>query len=103
MTSLAQMGEWRIPEDHINPISIHEWADFPLPNERTGEYYPMFGLAVRYLLDENGQGKTILDVKAMFNDMLTTRDFATSFETYMGMSVGYYEENFFALMESFLQ
>lgn len=103
VTSLAQVEQWRLPEDHTNPISIHEWADLPLPDARSGEYYPMFGLAVRYLLDENGRGKTILDVKAMFNDMLTTRDFATSFETYMGMSVEYYEENFFSLIENFLQ
>jgi hypothetical protein len=35
--------------------------------------------------------------------MLTTRDLATSFETFTGMSVEYYEENFFSLIEDFLQ
>jgi hypothetical protein len=103
VTTLAQVEQWRLPEDHTNPISIHHWTDYPVPDGRVGEYYPMFGLAVRYLLEESGHGKTILDVKSMFNDMLTTRNFATSFETYMGMSVDYYEENFFSLIESFLQ
>jgi len=100
--NMDQVNTWLQNPEHINPISIRQSTDAPVPNSRIGEYYPMFGLAVRYLLDENGLGKTFLDVKAMYLDMLNTESFRTSFETYMGITVEYYEENFFDLITDFL-
>ena len=102
ITSLEQVNAWRDLDNHTNPISIHQWADFPIPDERAGEYYPMFGLALWYLLDENGHGKTIMDVKAMFEDLSSGSYFFTeAFELHMGMTVSEFEVNFYNLIEAF--
>ena len=102
VTDLDQVTEWQTDEDHINPISIHSWSDFPVSDARTGEYYPMFGLAVEYLLDERGQGKTLLDVKRMFEDLSRGGCFFTeAFEAHMGISVPYYESYFFSLITDY--
>jgi hypothetical protein len=101
--NMEQVNYWLQNPDHINPVSILRSNSSPVDISRIGEYYPMFGLAVRYLLDENGLGKTLLDVKAMYQDMLITESFRTSFETYMGITVEYYEENFFVLIADFFK
>jgi hypothetical protein len=100
--TMDQVNDWLQDPDHINPVSIIRSDSSPVDDSRIGEYYPMFGLAVRYLLEKNGLGKTFLDVKAMYLDMLNTESFRTSFETCMGITVEYYEENFFDLITDFL-
>jgi hypothetical protein len=100
--TMDQVNAWLQDPDHINPVSILRHDSSPVDDSRIGEYYPMFGLAVRYLLDENGLGRTFLDVKAMFSDMQNTESFRASFETFMGITVEYYEENFFDLIADFL-
>jgi hypothetical protein len=100
--NIQQVNEWRENPDHINPVSILRSDSSPVDDSRIGEYYPMFGLAVRYLLDENGLGRTFPDVKALYLDMIETGSFRHSFQTFMGISVDYYEENFFELIRDFL-
>lgn len=100
--TIDQVNAWRENPQHINPISIHRSTDAPVPDSQIGEYYPMFGLAVRYLLDENGLGKTFIDVKKMYLDMRKTVSFRVSFEKFMGISVNYYEAHFFELIADFL-
>jgi len=101
-TTFEEVIQWRQFEFNTNPVSIHDWSDFP-NRQYFGEYYPMFGLAVRYLLDEKGHGKTYSDVKNMFYDMLTTENFSVSFEKFMGFSLDYYEEHFFSMIENLLR
>ena len=103
LTTFSQWNNWRIGDAHFNPISVHRWSDFQISADRTGEYYPAFGLAVRYLLDSRGLGKTLNDIKAMYKDMLLTNSFAVSFERHMGISVQYFEEHFYELMSQFLR
>ena len=90
----------------VNPITIRFIEDIPdyetIPAQRSAEYYPMFGLAVRYLVDPEGLGKTYIDVKAMFVDIRAGMNFAEAFEIHMGMSLEYYEEHFYALMQAYL-
>jgi len=100
VTALEEVNRWREFEFNTNPVSIHDWGDFP-NRQYFGEYYPMFGLAVRYLLDEKGHGRTYIDVKNMFYDLLVTENFSVSFEKYTGMSLDYYEEHFFDLIEDY--
>jgi hypothetical protein len=95
MESMAQVNAWRQQADHVNPISVVRSTDAPVPDSRIGEYYPMFGLAVRYLLDEDGLGRSVLDVKELYLDMQTTVDFRESFERVMGLSVEDYEDQFY--------
>ncbi|RPH26051.1 MAG: hypothetical protein EHM93_19755 [Bacteroidales bacterium] len=103
ITTNLLWDRWLEGSDHINPIKIHQFNNFPVPYGRVGEYYPAFSLAVRFLLDTKGLGKSPDDVKAMIKDMLVTRNFATSFEKYMGISVAYYEEHFNELIAEFLR
>jgi len=100
--TLNQVNAWREDPQHINPIRIRRSNDSPVPDSRIGEYYPMFGLAVRYLLDDAGMGKSSADVKEMYLDMRKTSSFRESFEKSMGISVAYYEEHFFELIDNFL-
>ena len=63
----------------------------------------MFGLAVEYLLSENGQGKTTGDVLDMYRWMFDTEEgFARAFELHMGMSLQYYEDNYWDLITAWL-
>ena len=83
-----------------NPVKIHEWEDMPSGGRR---YYNMFGLAVKYLLDNHGHGKTTTDVLDMYRYMAYSRDgFADAFERYMGMSVQQYENDYWDLIVDFL-
>ena len=101
--NVDQVNQWRQQEGHINPICIRLFRDCPLEYDRVGEYYPMFGLAVRYLMDEKGQGKTLMDVKRMYEDLCTDRYlFAEVFEGHMGMTIQTYEEHFFDAIISYL-
>jgi hypothetical protein len=103
--TLENLITWRSHPDHSNPIGIKEWADFPesvIERSNGYEYYPMFDVAVRYLLDERGHGRTFADVMALFQDLVTSFNFASSFERHMGISVEDYEDEFFELITPYL-
>lgn len=103
ITTTDQLKEWIEGEGHSNPIYIRDPVEYPVPYEQTWEYYSIFNLAVRYLLDKQGHGRTFHDVRAMYADMLVSGNFNSSFERTMGMSVSYYGEHFFELMNTFIQ
>lgn len=89
-----------------NPIAIRVWGDFPqeirdIPGETTS-YYAFFELGVRYLLDPNGQGKTIQDMKAFYDDLGRGIPVSTAFVTHFGMTLDHFEENYWDLMRSYL-
>jgi hypothetical protein len=104
ISTLWDLESWRAQPHHDNPIAIHAWSDFPDPIEEAGggSYYPIFGLAVRYLLEEKGHGRTYADVLAMFRELIETQNFAYAFEEHMGMTLAGYEEDFFDLVTPFL-
>lgn len=109
ITTREQLLEWMDLRQALrgqgNPIAVHEWNDFPpeiLRAGRTGSYYPSFGLAVAYLVDPEGHGKSWSDVKGVYVDMREGDPFALAFENWMGMSVADYEESFFDLMLAYL-
>ncbi len=101
--NLEQWENWFGGSGHGNPVAIHQWGNFPVPYERTGEYYPAFSLAVRYLLDSRGAGRTLLDVKAMFADMVSSGSFAPAFARTFGMTVDEYEQRFPDLIADYLR
>lgn len=106
VTCWQEVDEWRQDPDHVNPVSIQTLDQIPdydtIDWLRREQYYPIFGLAVRYLVDPKGLGKTLIDVKNMFRDIGRGMSFPQAFETHMGMSLAYYEEHFYALMEAYL-
>jgi hypothetical protein len=89
-----------------NPVSVETWADFPAEivddAAEVGRYYLYFELAFRYLVDPEGHGKTLSDVKSMYLDIREGLSFEEAFESRMGMSVDYYETNFFDLIVEYL-
>lgn len=102
ITTLSEFYKWWEDETHVNPISIHRWYDFPDP-DRGGEYYPMFGLAYAYMVDPvHGHGAAIADMREMFQLMKEGEGFMEAFEEAMGMSVYFYEDDFYRLMEEYL-
>jgi len=103
ISNLEQWENWCGGSGHGNPVAIHQWGNFPVPYERTGEYYPAFSLAVRYLLDSRGADRTLLDVKAMFADMVSNGSFAPAFARTFGMTVDEYEQRFPDLIADYLQ
>lgn len=103
--TLQDVNAWRADPDHLDPIHIRAWADFPsavLERSNGFEYYPMFDLAVRYLLDEAGLGKTYGDVRSMCEQIRAGDSFSHAFEANMGISVDDFEERFYGLIASYL-
>lgn len=100
IANMQELNEWRDIPANDNPIKVHEWSDFPSGGRR---YYNMFGLAVKYLIHEEGHGKTTTDVLEMYRYMHSSMNgFADAFEKTMGISLQYYEENFWDLITDFL-
>jgi hypothetical protein len=88
----------------INPIAWR--VDLP-PSEwvldaYTYYYYPMAHLAVEYLLDPQGLGKSPEDLAAVMLDMGNDVSFAEAFENHIGISQSDYETQFFTLMNTYL-
>ena len=103
ITDLDQMNELRQKYGaYLNPIKMHRY-DYPdVEGIIYNYYYPMFQLAVEYLVDENGHGKTFEDLKDLFLDVSVGVPFKTAFKDAFGMSVLEYEAQFFDLMNDYL-
>jgi len=111
LTSMADINGWLETRRHLpgggNPIGIHLWEDFPpevAAVRGQGLWYPMFELAVRYLMDPGGLGRSYIDVRNLFMalDGDQTR-FAAAFEEHMGITVVEFESTFFERIQEFLE
>lgn len=101
VSTLGEFHEWINDPDHVNPISIHRSTDFP---DQGGGYYPMFALAYYYLTDiEYGHGSTIRDMRNLFQFMAEGDGFHEAFERALNISVEYFHDNFYSLMENYLE
>jgi hypothetical protein len=86
-----------------NPISMHHY-DYPDINGIIYYYYyPMFQLAVEYLVDIHGHGKTLIDLKNLFMDVSVGVPFVEAFEDRLEIGLLEYERRFFYLMNDYLQ
>ncbi len=89
-----------------NPVLIRSERDYPLEiqadAEKLGGYYLAFELAMRYLLDPKGGGKTPQDVKRLYLAIREGVPFAPAFEAVMGLSVQSFAAGFWTLMEAYL-
>ena len=87
-----------------NPIAWR--VDRPLseldPGEYSDYYYPMAQLAIEYLLDADGLGRSPKDLAAVMFDMGDGVSFASAFETHIGISESDYETQFFARIDTYL-
>src|SRR4030043_341878 len=75
IVSVSQLNAWIA--NHLNPIAIMTYEDIGAAN--LCEYYNMFGLVLKYLLDPEGFGKTCLNVKDLYKDIAASKKFALSF------------------------
>jgi len=87
----------------INPIA---WK-VDVPPSEAGDsypeyYYPMAHLAVDYLLDADGLGRSPRDLSAVMLDMGSGASFAAAFEAHIGLSESDYEAQFWARMDAYL-
>jgi len=87
-----------------NPVSVHKWDD--LATSATGTLgihaYELFELAVRYLLDEDGLGRTMDDVRQLYLDLREGYSFVTAFERQFGLPLLQYEVGFQSYMDTYL-
>jgi hypothetical protein len=99
--TMAEYQAWVSNPGRAIPISIYRWDDFPDESE-SGAYYPMFGLAYAYLVDTAyGHGSSISDMRELFRLMAEGDSFEEAFAQALGMTLLYYQENFYALMEEY--
>jgi hypothetical protein len=81
---------------------IHRWTDFP-NNASYSEYYCIFATAYAYLIDTtNGYGATMEDIRELFQMMKDGYGFEEAFQMSFGISVEWYRENFYSLIEEYL-
>lgn len=103
--SLAELESWISENQSIsgngNPIMIHQHSDFPEGSE-IHNYYRIFELAMRYIVDKNGMGKSYEDVLNLFYDIRDDILFPIAFSNNYGVSLEYYENNFYNLIRFYL-
>ncbi len=79
--------------DYSDPDMIRAYVDY---------VYPMNQLAVEYLIDPVGLGKSPHDAIAVFTDIADGMTFAEAFTSRFGMTLEEYDERFFELMDDYL-
>lgn len=84
-----------------NPITIHQWENFPEGSDITA-YYTVFDLVMKYLLDTNGVGKSLQNVLDLFYDVRNGTPFSTAFENNFGINLIEFESDIFNRLESYL-
>lgn len=102
--TLDEVGGLIAEFGRINPIS---WkVDLPpsdaVLNAYAYYYYPMANLAVQYLLDPRGLGRSPKDLAAVMLDLGNGVSFADSFEQHFGITESDYETQFFDRIDAYL-
>ncbi len=84
-----------------NPITIHQWEDFPDGADIPG-YYTVFDLSMKYLLDSNGYNKTCQDVLNVFYMVRNGSSFRYALRTSFNISIEELEQEIFDRLRSYL-
>ncbi|MDH3292994.1 MAG: hypothetical protein OER95_01580 [Acidimicrobiia bacterium] len=85
-----------------SPIAFKHSSQISNPEPRNQFQYPMFQLAVEYLLDEDGLDRSVDDIRNLIIDVSEGSTFAGAFESHMGISLDEYETRFYDLMDEYL-
>ena len=102
ITDLQKFNELRNQYGSRNPIAMHRYEYPNIEGIIYHYYYPMFQLAVEYLVDANGHGRTMNDVKNLLLDVRNGVPFPTAFQNRFGMRLSEYESQFFDRMTAYL-
>ena len=100
--SMSQLDDLVAEYGRTSPISIKQYSQIENPNIGANFHYPMFQLAVEYLLDEDGLGGTPEDARDLMIDATNGIPFEEAFENRLGLVLGDYEQQFFDLMDRYL-
>lgn len=105
--SVADLDNWIMENENFpgqgNPIIIHEWSDFPSGANIDRYYWYAFDIAMRYILDPTGLGKTFSDVLKLFYDIGDGYSFSASFQDNFGISLKAFEEEFYFRIRTYLK
>ncbi len=86
----------------VSPIAIRTYSQIPSPDAGEHFHYPMFQLAVEYLMDDEGYGVSAEDVRDVMVDVAEGASFEAAFEHRVGVHVHEFENEFFGLIDSYL-
>lgn len=95
-----QLSDLLAAHDGQNPVALRRDTWYDNDNEF---HYPMFQLAVDYLLDSEGGNRTLTDARGLFMEMADgTTTFEEAFNAHMGITLNRYETEFFTKVEPYL-
>jgi len=86
----------------LNPVAMHGYHYPEVEMIDYYYYYPMFELAVKYLLDPAGAGKPKSAIRDIYLDVRDGVPFAESFDGRLGLGLADYEDQFFDRVRSYL-
>jgi hypothetical protein len=104
ITSLAMLDSLSAVWEHVNPITMHYYEDFP--NQVDAGYlylYALFELSMRYLLDADGLGHPKSLVRDVMIDAGNGAVFATSFEEKFGIGLQQFEDEYWDRVRDLLE
>jgi len=87
----------------LNPIAIENDVLPDIPDVGSHYYYPMFELTMQYLVDPNGLGKSLSDVKGVFEAMAGGASFGEAFSNNFGVPVETLRAEFFMRLRAYLE
>jgi len=105
---LGHMNYLTAKYGQLSPVSfksdgqVGDWSKKETATAGFEYLYPMYQLAVEYLMDADGFGKLPQDLIGIFTDIGNGFDFPTAFENRVGISLTDYEGQFFDLMNDYL-
>jgi hypothetical protein len=99
---LDQFDALRKEYGNINPISIKGYPQAGAPDIGESYEYPMYQLAVEYLTDPRGRGRSLADAGSLMVDVAEGSTFDAAFARHMGMEVREFERGFFDSMRGYL-
>lgn len=102
ITNLTELNNLTAKYGELNPIAIHNDIYPAIEGVAQNYYYPMFELTMRYLLDAQGLGHSLLDVKQVFLDMRGGMSFSDAFQSNFGLSVVDFEAEYFLRIRQYL-
>ncbi|MGB2959999.1 MAG: hypothetical protein WBG01_11450 [Bacteroidota bacterium] len=86
-------------------MQIETVGDYPeeiLRERYEGRYYPLFEVAVRYLVVTRTPQRSPSDLLGVFERMGTGERFSASLSATVGLSAAEFEQDYFSLMQAWL-
>ncbi|MGD8306301.1 MAG: hypothetical protein PVF17_06575, partial [Ignavibacteria bacterium] len=105
ITTLTQFNNYKTQLDQLNMHPLETiWNDLgAVPPDMVPVFYSMSGLAFRYLLDANGYGKSLIDIREMLTGIREQGiSFENAFQSCFNIDIHNYEDSFYDLMEQYL-